>query len=93
MATLGSTLVTGDALGLPVPIGGVHIEIWRVAGGTVGDTATVTPNRGRFVVAAVGGPVASTTLSTLGVNTTVVFTLTASSATDVTFDTTLYIQD
>ena len=93
MATLGSTLVTGDALGLPVPVGGVHIEIWRVAGGTVGDTATIAPNRGRFVVAAIGGPIASNALSTLGVNTNAVLTLTASSATDVTFDTLLFIQD
>lgn len=83
MATLGSTQVTAGALGFPVPIGGLHLECWRVAGGSVADTATITPAHGRFLVTAVGGD-ASTTISNPQTN--VVFTLTASAATDTTFD-------
>lgn len=89
MATLGSTQVEGTAVGFPVPLGGLHLEVWRISGagsGTVGDTATITPKRGRYVISGVAGHAAQTTLSTSGTDTNVVFTLTASIATNVTFD-------
>lgn len=93
MATLGSTLVTASYFGSPVPFGGMHIEPYRVAGGAVGDTATIAPNRGRFVLAALTSGAASTTLSTAGTATNVVLTLLASAATDVTFDAVLFVQE
>lgn len=89
MATLGSTQVNGGVVGLPMPIGGLHLEIWRISGagsGTVGDTATIVPKRGRYVVAGAAGHAAVTTIGTNGTDTNVVFTLTASMATNVTFD-------
>lgn len=93
MATLGSTQVSANGVSLPIPLAGFHLEFWRMTYGTVGDTVTITPARGRFVVSAIGGPPASTTLSTLGTDTNVVFTLTASGATTVTSDAILLIQD
>lgn len=91
MATLGSTNVTASFANAPLALGPFTFEIYRVTGGTVGDTATIAPSRGRYVVAAAGGPIASTTLSTAGTATNVVFTLTASAATTVTFDAWLLI--
>ena len=93
MATLGSTQVTSASVGLPIPLGPCHVEFWRATHGTVGDTIAITPARGRFVISAIGGPPASTTLSNSGTNTNVTFTLTASGATDVTSDIMLVIQD
>lgn len=93
MATLGSTLVSANSANLPIPLGPFHVEFWRATHGTVGDTIAITPARGRFVVSAIGGPPASTTLSTLGTNTNVTFTLTASGSTEVTSDIMLLIQD
>ena len=85
MATLGSTNVTASFANAPLTLGPFTFEIYRVTGGTVGDTATIAPSRGRYVIAA-GGPIASTTLSTAGTATNVVFTLSASAASTVTFD-------
>ena len=86
MATLGSTNITAGVLGSPVPLGGLHLEVWRVPGGTVGDTATITPLHGGKVVAATCGHAATTSIGTGGADTNVVFTLTASVATSVNFD-------
>ncbi len=93
MATLGSTQVTGNGVGLPIPFGGCHVEFWRATHGTVGDTIAITPARGGFVITAIGGPPASTTLGSAGTNTNVTFTLTASGATDVTSDIMLVVAD
>lgn len=93
MATLASTqVVSHDAIGLPVPQSGLHIEVWRVAMGAVGDTAAIAPARGRFVVAAVGGP-ATSNPSSLGTSTNVTLTLTASAATTATFDALLWVAE
>ncbi len=92
MATLGSTQVSGNSANLQIPLSPFIVEIWRVTHGTVGDTATITPARGRFVVGAIGGPPSSTTLSTLGTDTNVVLTLTASGSTSVTSDVLLLLQ-
>lgn len=92
MATLGSTQVTAGFFGAPIPVGGVQIELYRVAGGAVGDTATIVPSRGRYVVGCLSTGTASTSLSTAGTSTNVVLTLLASAATDVTFDALLFIQ-
>lgn len=95
MATRASTLVTASGLSLPYPTGGaLHIEIYRCQGGTAGDTTTITPARGRFIVAAVGGPLSSTTIGTTGTDTQVVFTHEQSAAsTSVNFDAVLWIQE
>lgn len=90
MATLASTQVTQNSTGLPIPIDGLHLEVWRVAGGGVGDTATIVPARGRFVVTAVGSQSGTTSISAPQTN--VVFTLTASVATTTTFDVWLLVQ-
>lgn len=93
MATRASTFVTAWGLGSPVSFGGgLHLEFYHIQGGTAADTVTVTPQRGRFVVAA-SGP-GSTTIGTLGTDTQVVFTMTQSAAsTSVTFDAILYVAD
>lgn len=96
MATLGSTQVDVIGLGQPVPLGPFHIEVWRARGGTIGDTATLAPKRGRFIVSAIagGGPSREMQLGTVGTDTNVVFTLTQSAAsTNVTWDTWLLIQE
>lgn len=93
MATLASTQVTSvDALAQPQPLGGLSLQMWKVAMGAVGDTATITPSRGRFVVAAIGGPATSNT-SANGTSTNVTLTLTSSAATNTTFDVALYVAD
>lgn len=93
MATLASTQVTyGDAIAQPIPFSGLHVEVWRVAMGSVDDTAAITPKRGRFVVSAVGGP-ATNNLGTLGTNTNVTLTLVSSAATTATFDVQLLIAE
>lgn len=86
MATRGATQVTAGVIGLPIPVGGYHLEVWRLQGGTVGDTATITPARGRYVLTGVGGD-SSTTVGTNGTDTNIVFTYTSSQAsTSVTMD-------
>lgn len=93
MATQAATRVKAFSLDQPIPLGGFHIEIWRVAsGGATGDTCTIAPDRGRFVVSAVGGP-ASNGLSTTGTNTNVVMTLVGGTATMGAFDVQLLIQE
>lgn len=93
MATRASTFVTAWGLGAPVPDGnGLHLEFYRIQGGTAGDTNVVTPQRGRFVVAALGP--GSTTVGTTGTDTQVTFTQTQSAAsTSVTFDAVLWVAD
>ena len=94
MATRASTFVSAWGLGTPVPEGGLHIEYYRCQGGTAGDTNTITPARGRFVVAAIGGPLASTSIGTLGTDTQIVFTQEYNSATtSVNYDAVLIIAD
>lgn len=92
MATRASTFVSAHGLGVPVPSGGLHMEVYRVQGGTAGDTNVVTPQRGRYVVAALGP--GSTTLGTAGTDTQVTFTQTQSAAsTSVTFDAILWVAE
>lgn len=93
MATLGSTQVSANSANLPIPLGPFHLEFWRATYGTVGDTIAITPARGRYVVSATSTIPASTTLSTLGTDTNVTFTLTASGATTVTADIMLVVMD
>lgn len=95
MATRASTFVTAWGLGTPVPSDGfLHLEFYRCQSGTNGDTTTITPARGRFVVAALGGALAATSLGTAGVDTQVVFTHGQSAvSTSVTFDAILYVAD
>jgi hypothetical protein len=94
MATLASTFVSAFAEGQPVPIGPLHMEVWRLQVGTIGDTNTVTPKRGRFIPSAVSGFPGATSLSTLGTDTQVVFTQGSSVAsTSVTYDAVLYVQE
>lgn len=92
MATLASTQVTASSFAGPLPFGGLNVELYRVAGGAVGDTATIAPSRGRYVLGCLSTGTASTTLSTAGTATNVVLTLLASAATDVTFDALLFVQ-
>ena len=92
MATRASTFVSAHGLGVPVPSGGLHLEVYRVQGGTAGDTNAITPTRGRYVVAALGP--GSTTLGTAGTDTSVTFTQTQSAAsTSVTFDAVLWVAE
>ena len=93
MATRASTFVTAWGLGTPVPNGsGLHLEFYRIQGGTAADTNVVTPQRGRYVVAALGP--GSTSLGTAGTDTQVTFTQTQSAAsTSVTFDAVLWVAD
>lgn len=94
MATRAFTQVTAVGVGTPIACGPLHIEIYRVQGGTVGDTITIPPARGRFVIAAIHGGGADTTLGTLGTDTQVVFTISSSAAsTSVTSDAILYIYE
>lgn len=70
------------------------MTFYRLGGGTVGDTITITAADagGRFVVSAVCSGAADTTLGTNGTDTQVVFTLGASNAsTSVTADAILYV--
>lgn len=90
MATLGATMVTAGVMDQPIPGGEFHLEVWRVAGGAIGDTATITPKRGRFVGAAIASQSCQTSLSTLGTDTAVTLTLTASVAATATFDALLF---
>lgn len=93
MATRGATQVTAGVIGLPIPIGGYHLEVWRLQGGTAGDTAAVTPARGRYVITAVAAD-SATTIGTNGTDTNVTFTYTNSQAsTSVTFDAWLLIAE
>jgi len=94
MATLASTKVTAQGFNSPYPTSGPFLmTIYRVALNTAGDTATITAADagGRFVVAAVLGHAATTSLSTNGTDTQVVFTITASAATNVTSDAVLWV--
>lgn len=95
MATRASTFVSAHGLGVPVPSGGaLHLEIYRIQGGTVGDTVVVTPQRGRFVVAAIGGALGETTLGTLGTDTAVTWTVVQSAtSTSVTYDAVIYVAE
>jgi hypothetical protein len=95
MATRASTFVTAWGLGTPVPMGGsLHLEFYRIQGGTVGDTVTVTPQRGRYVVAAIGGALGETTVGTAGTDTQVVWTVVQSAtSTSVTYDAVIYVAD
>jgi len=93
MATLGSTQVTSNSLGLPIPLGPIHVEFWRATYGAVNDTIAITPARGRYVLSAISSVPSSSNLSTDGTNTNVTFTLTASGATTVTGDIMLVCQD
>lgn len=81
MATLAATQVSGDGLGLAIPFGALHLEIWRVTGATVGDTTTIAPARGRFVMSTPG--FASNLTTTPGTNVTVVVGLTGATAVDI----------
>lgn len=79
MATLASTLVS-DKYSSSTE-GQFFVEYWQVAsGGAAGDTCAITPNRGRFVVAATGGS-SSNDVSTAGTSTNVTFTLVGGTAT------------
>lgn len=92
MATLAATRVSASYLDQPSPASGYHIEVWRVAsGGANGDTAAITPARGRFVVSAVGGP-ASNNLSTVGTNTNVTLTISTGTNTVGAFDVQILVQ-
>lgn len=79
MATLAGTLVSDKySPSMEVPF---FVEYWQIAsGGAAGDTCTITPNRGRFVVEATGGA-ASSDVSTAGTSTNVTFTLIGGTAT------------
>lgn len=75
MATLASTLVS-DKYTTTFDANGFLTEVWEVAsGGTLGDTCVITPNKGRFVISAVGGPCSANT-ATDGSSTNVTLTLT-----------------
>jgi len=92
MATRASTKVSINGINNPIPVGPLSIQFYRVQGGTVGDTITITAADagGRLVVAAVAGQ-CSTSLSTNGA-TQVVLTLNASTAdTNATIDAVLYV--
>ena len=79
MATLAGTLVSDKYS--PHSEGQFFVEYWQIAsGGSAGDTCAITPNRGRFVVFADGGP-ASSNVSTNGTSTNVTFTLVGGTAT------------
>lgn len=93
MATRASTFVSAHSLS-GAPVGGLHIEVYRIQGGTVGDTVTVTPQRGRFVVAAIGGALGETTLGTTGTDTAVTWTVVQSAtSTSVSYDAILYVAE
>lgn len=85
--------VTATQLGdtLPIALAPYHLEFWRIPAASAADTCTITPARGRFVIAATGGGPSSNNLSTAGTDTTVVFTVktTFTGGADVT----LVVQD
>jgi hypothetical protein len=72
MATRAAVFVEDGGLGLPIPSGPFHIEVWRVATATAGDTSVIAPKRGRFIQAAIGQ---AHNLSTSGNATNVTMTL------------------
>lgn len=90
MATLASTNVSSS---LPVngeePLAfggaGMLIEVFRCAGGAVGDTVALTPKYIKKIKTVISNQSASSNASTSG-TTNVTLTLTASAATSVTFD-------
>lgn len=67
----------------PSPDGFV-VEVWRLDGGTVGDTCVVTPKRGRFVKRVVGA--LEHNLATTGTDTQVTFTYLTGGSTSLSFD-------
>lgn len=84
MATLAVTQVDFN-FGL-LSNSGFPIEVWRIAAGAVGDTATITPARFNNVKAVIGGP-ATNNLPTTGTGATnVTLTLRASAATTEEID-------
>ena len=90
MATLGSTNVTRNIFAdnvQPLAYGeaGLLMEVWRVPGGTVGDTCAITPT---FLtdIRTVQAQQSSTNGLSTSANTNVTITLTASAATNVNFD-------
>ena len=90
MATLASTNITSNVTyGGEVPLAygqsGLQVEIYRAAGGAVGDTVAITP---RFLsdVRTVMASQSATNSLTTNANTNVTLTLTASAATNTTFD-------
>jgi hypothetical protein len=56
MATRTAVFVEDGGLGLPAPIGSLHLEVWRVDTATAGDTSAIAPKRGRFIQSAIGVP-------------------------------------
>ncbi len=93
MAILTAVRVSSAYLDQPLPEPGFHIEVWRVpAGGLNGDTATISPARGRFIVSVKGGP-ASHNLSAAGTNSNVTLTVVAGAGAIGAFDVELMIQE
>jgi hypothetical protein len=95
MATRAFTKVSVSGPNTPIPVGPLILAIYRIQGGTAGDTITIpaTDAGGRLVMGAIAGwNVAEVDLDVAG-ETQVVFTLGASNAsTSVTFDAFLYVK-
>lgn len=92
MATLGATRLTAAYFDAPNPTaGGLTEEVWQVAsGGSAGDTIAIAPARGRYVLAAVGGPT-SNNISTAGTSTNVTLTISTGTSTVGAFQVRLLI--
>jgi hypothetical protein len=77
MATRAAEFIETSGMGLPMPFGPFHLEVWRVPTFTSGDTVNaITPKRGRFIQGVVGG---THNLSTSGNATSVTVTITGPS--------------
>jgi hypothetical protein len=97
MATRAFTKVSVSGPNTPIPVGPLILAIYRIQGGTIGDTITIpaTDAGGRLVMAAIPGWGSGMAEVDLDVNgeTQVVFTLTASNAsTSVTTDAILLVK-
>lgn len=96
MATLASTnITTALSAGGETPVmgfgdSGLLVEVFRVAGGTVGDTIAITPRFITDIRSAMSGNAASHALSTTAANTNITLTLIASVAASSVSDVWLY---
>jgi hypothetical protein len=75
MAATTAVQVTSGYAAQPFALAGYHVEVWRVPAGSSStpDTCTITPARGRFVAAVIGGAYQHA-LGTAGTDTTVTLT-------------------
>lgn len=93
MAAKTAVQVTSAFANQPFPLAGYHVEVWRVPAGTASsDTCTITPARGRFVAAVIGGAFQHA-LGTDGVDTSVELTYLATIGSNKFSDVMILVQE